>query len=196
MIDRPPGPGRRHLQCASAIVGIDILDRLADAFAQKDLGVAVAQFPGLVGPRAGSAGHGGSPERAVGQHHIDFDGGVAAAVKNLPTLDIHNRAHERSRGLTKGKATRRVERPVRTAGPGGGRSSCHTSECVRETDKSGTGSGPPQRPQGGDPTTGCRIVPDSPCDFQVTSPSHVAESLLRFPQLRLRAVFGYLEGGT
>ena len=42
---------------------------------------------------AGAAGDGGAAERAVGQRDVDFDGGIAAAIENLPAVDVNDFAH-------------------------------------------------------------------------------------------------------
>ena len=52
--------------------------------------VAVAKFPGLVDAGAGPAGHGRPAERAVGQFHVDLDGGIAAAIEDLSGADVDN----------------------------------------------------------------------------------------------------------
>jgi hypothetical protein len=43
-----------------------------------------------VGAGGSAGGNGGAAEAAVIQNHIDFDGGVAAAIVNLATLDVDN----------------------------------------------------------------------------------------------------------
>jgi len=91
------------VQCAHAdqLVGqpvIDVGDRLGDPFAKVLLFVAVPQFPGLVDPGAGPAGDRRTAERSVGQGDVDFDGGVASAIQNLPGVDVYDRrAHGSSR---------------------------------------------------------------------------------------------------
>ena len=66
---------------SSAMTVIDILDGLRNAFAQINALVPIAQFPGFVGPGAGSTGDGCRTDSAVHKAHIDFHGGVAAAVQ-------------------------------------------------------------------------------------------------------------------
>ena len=81
---------------ADELVGdrfVDVVDGLRDAFAEEQLLVAVAQLPGFVDAGAGAAGDGGAAERAVGQRDVDLDGRIAAAIENLPAVDIDDRAH-------------------------------------------------------------------------------------------------------
>ena len=49
---------------------------------------AVAQFPGFVFAGAGAARHGGAADRAAGELDIDFDGGIAAGIKDLAGADL------------------------------------------------------------------------------------------------------------
>ena len=79
---------------AAKLVGqlaVDVVDGLQDPLAEVLGLVAVAEFPGLVDAGAGPAGHGRAAERAVGQFHVDLDGGVAAAVEDLSGVDVYNR---------------------------------------------------------------------------------------------------------
>jgi hypothetical protein len=69
--------------------GVDVFDGLGDALAVVLL-AAIAQFDGFVGAGGSAGGNGGAAEAAVIQNHIDFDGGVAAAIVNLATLDVDN----------------------------------------------------------------------------------------------------------
>ena len=52
--------------------------------------VAVAKFPGLVDAGAGPAGDRRAAEGAIGQLDVDFDGGVSAAIEDLPGVDVNN----------------------------------------------------------------------------------------------------------
>ena len=72
---------------------VDVGDRLLHAFAEVKRFVAVAQLPGLVHAGAGAAGHGGRADRAVVQRDIDFDRRIAAAVENLPSVNVNDHAH-------------------------------------------------------------------------------------------------------
>ena len=71
------------------------IDRLLHALAQK-AATAVALLDGFM--RAGrSAGrHGGAALRAILQHHVHFDGWIAAAIENFAANDIGNSGHERT----------------------------------------------------------------------------------------------------
>ena len=75
---------------------VDVGDRLQDAFAKEDLLVAVAELPGLVDAGARTARHGGRADRAVVERDVDLDGGIAAAIKNLASVDVNNHAHGNS----------------------------------------------------------------------------------------------------
>ena len=57
---------------------VDVLDRLEHAFAQEAVGVAVAQFDGLVLARGCAAGNNGTPHRAVDQEHFRLYRRIAA----------------------------------------------------------------------------------------------------------------------
>src|SRR5699024_9756768 len=54
---------------------------------------AVAQLHRLVLTGRGSAGHGGPPESAGGEHDVDLDGGVTARIEDLAALDVDDLAH-------------------------------------------------------------------------------------------------------
>src|SRR5262249_29228339 len=69
---------------------VHVFNGFQDPFAEKDLGVAIAEFPSLVNPGARSAGNSGPAERAVDERHIDLDGRIAAGIENLPTVDVDN----------------------------------------------------------------------------------------------------------
>ena len=62
---------------------VDGVDRLAHALAAVALLVAVAQLHRFVRAGGGAGGHRGAAERAVLQHHVDFDGRIAAAVEDF-----------------------------------------------------------------------------------------------------------------
>jgi hypothetical protein len=67
---------------------VDVADRGEHALTAVDFLVFVAEFPSFVLAGAGSARHGGAAERTVGQRHVAFDGRVAAAIKNLASMNI------------------------------------------------------------------------------------------------------------
>ena len=78
---------------AAQLVGqlvVDVVDGLQHPLAEVFRLVAVAKLPGLVDAGAGPAGHGRAAERAVGQFHVDLDGGVSAAVEDLSGTDVYN----------------------------------------------------------------------------------------------------------
>ena len=81
---------------ADQLVGdlfVDVGDGLLHALAQVVRLVAVAQLPGFVHAGAGAAGHGGRADRVVVERDIDFDGRIAAAIENLPGVNINDHAH-------------------------------------------------------------------------------------------------------
>ena len=74
--------GRQHF--------IDVAHGQEYAFAQVPLLVPVAQFDGLMRPSAGAARHRGPAEAAVAQRDFHFERGIAAAVQNLPRVNVFN----------------------------------------------------------------------------------------------------------
>ena len=72
-------------------LGVDVVDGLENPLAEILRLVAVAELQGLVDAGAGPAGDGGAAERAVGQFHVDLDGGIAAAIENLSGANVYNR---------------------------------------------------------------------------------------------------------
>jgi hypothetical protein len=64
-------------------LGADVLDRLADAFSQIGLRIAVAQLDRLVLARRGARRNGCAADQARLDLDVDLDGGVAARVENL-----------------------------------------------------------------------------------------------------------------
>ena len=72
-------------------LGVDVVHGLQNPAAEVFRLVAVSKFQRLVDSGAGPAGHRGPSEGAVGQVHVDFDGGIAAAVEDLPGTDVYNR---------------------------------------------------------------------------------------------------------
>ena len=72
---------------------VDVLDGLQDALAQVAALVAVAQLARLKGASRSARRHHRAAEAAVLEHDLDLDGGIAAAVENLTTVDVQNIAH-------------------------------------------------------------------------------------------------------
>ena len=72
---------------------VDGLDRLLHALAEIALLVAVAQFDRLMRAGGGARGHRRAADRAVFQHHIDFDGGIAPAIENFAANDVDDGGH-------------------------------------------------------------------------------------------------------
>ncbi len=70
---------------------VGVGDRPRDAAPAIAVRVAVAQFDGLVGAGAGSAGDDRPPARAAGEEDDGLDGGVAAGVEQLKRLDVRDR---------------------------------------------------------------------------------------------------------
>ena len=75
-------------------LAIDGLDRLPHALAEIARLVAVAQLNRLMRAGGGARRHRRAAHRAVFQHHIDLDGGIAAAVKNFAADDVDDGGHE------------------------------------------------------------------------------------------------------
>ncbi len=78
---------------ASKISPLTASTALQHALAEITLLVAVAQFDRLMGAGGGARGHRGAADRAIFQHHIDFDGGVAAAVEDFAADDVDDGGH-------------------------------------------------------------------------------------------------------
>ncbi len=76
------------------------------ALAQIFGGVPVALFGRFIGTGRSTRWHRRATEAAVLQHDIDFDSGIAPAVKNLPSVDIENSGHGRSLKYCIGPALR------------------------------------------------------------------------------------------
>ena len=76
----------------SALV-VDMLDGLRNALAQVAALVAIAQLAGLKGAGRSTRRHHCTAKAAVLEHDLDLDGGIAAAVEHLATVDIQNIAH-------------------------------------------------------------------------------------------------------
>ncbi len=72
---------------------VDMLDGLRNALAQVATLVAVAQLTCLKGAGRSARRHHRATEATVLEHDLDLDGGVAAAVEHLATVDIQNIAH-------------------------------------------------------------------------------------------------------
>ena len=76
----------------SALV-VDVLDGLRNALAQVAALVAIAQLAGLKGAGRSTRRHHCAAKAAVLEHDLDLDGGIAAAVEHLATVDVQNIAH-------------------------------------------------------------------------------------------------------
>ena len=76
----------------SALV-IDVLDGPRDALAQIAALVAITQLAGLKGAGRSTRRHHCAAKAAVLEHDLDLDGGIAAAVEHLATVDVQNIAH-------------------------------------------------------------------------------------------------------
>ena len=84
----------RHLAERLEDLAVDGFDRLAHALAEIASLVAVAQFDRLMRAGGGARRHRGAADRAVFQHHVDFDGGIAAAVENFAADDVDDGCHD------------------------------------------------------------------------------------------------------
>ncbi len=97
--------GGDHGLVAAALVGgvhahqelgqlvVDVVDGLGDALAHVAVLVAVAQLNGLELAGGGAGGDNGAAKGAVLQKDLDLDGGVAAGVKDLATVNVGNDCH-------------------------------------------------------------------------------------------------------
>ena len=72
---------------------VDVLDGLRNALAQVATLVAVAQFTCLKGAGRSARRHHRATEAAILEHDLHLDGGVAAAVEHLTTVDVQNVTH-------------------------------------------------------------------------------------------------------
>ena len=72
---------------------VDMLDGLRNALAQVATLVAIAQLTCLKGAGRSARRHHRATEAAILEHDLDLDGGVAAAVKHLTTVDVQNVTH-------------------------------------------------------------------------------------------------------
>ena len=81
---------------------VDVLDGLRDTLAQIAALVAVAQLAGFESAGRSARRHHRATETAVLEHDLDLDGGVAAAVEHLATVNIQNIAHVVSLSLGNG----------------------------------------------------------------------------------------------
>ena len=98
-------------------LGVDVFDGLGDALAELTFLVVVAQFDGFMLAGAGAAGDRGPAEGAVFEHHVHFDGGIAAGIENLPGLDefdaeAHYQPPETQMPATARQERRRPRNPV------------------------------------------------------------------------------------
>ncbi len=75
-----------------ADLAVDGFDRFLDALAAVTL-TAVSELMRFMRAGRGAGGHPGAAMMSVLQHHIDLDGGVAAAVQNLPAEDGGDGGH-------------------------------------------------------------------------------------------------------
>ena len=85
----------------SALV-VDVLDGPKDALAQIAALVAITQLAGLKGAGRSTRRHHCAAKAAVLEHDLDLDGGIAAAVEHLATVDVQNIAHVVSLSLGNG----------------------------------------------------------------------------------------------
>ena len=74
-------------------LAVDGLYRLLHALAEIAFLVAVPQLHRFMRAGGSAGGNRGAADRAVFQHHIDFDGGVAAAVEDFAADDVDNGGH-------------------------------------------------------------------------------------------------------
>jgi hypothetical protein len=92
---------------------VDVAHGAEHAFPAVDGLVPVAELEGLVDPRGRPAGHRGPVEPAIAGDEINLDGGVPAAVHNLPRAD---RPHRLRPSCRSGHRRRRGERCANSEG--------------------------------------------------------------------------------
>ena len=83
----------RHVAERLEDLAVDGLDRLLHALAEIARLVAVAQFDRLMRAGGSARRHRRAAQRAVLQHHIDLDGGIAAAIENFAADDVDDGGH-------------------------------------------------------------------------------------------------------
>ena len=83
----------RHVAERLEDFAVDGLDRLQHALAEIARLVAVAQLDRLMRAGGGARRHRRAAHRAVLQHHVDLDGGIAAAVENFAADDVDDGGH-------------------------------------------------------------------------------------------------------
>ena len=81
---------------------VDVLDGLRNALAQVAALVAVAQLASFESAGRSTRRHHRAAKAAVLEHDLDLDGGIAAAVEHLATVDVQNIAHVVSLSLGNG----------------------------------------------------------------------------------------------
>ena len=81
---------------------VDMLDGLRNTLAQIATLVAVAQLTCLKGAGRSTRRYHCAAKAAVLEHDLDLDGGIAAAVEHLATVDVQNIAHVVSLSLGNG----------------------------------------------------------------------------------------------
>ena len=88
---RPTWSAASRPTATLASTPLTLATALVTPFAEIPLLVAVAQLDGLVDAGAGPRGDGRPAEGAVGEDHVDLDGRVAAAVKDLAPANLGDR---------------------------------------------------------------------------------------------------------
>ena len=89
---------------------VNVLDGLRNALAQVAALVAIAQLACLKGAGRSARRHHRATEAAVLEHDLDLDGGVAAAVEHLATVNVQNVTHAVS--LSLGNVVDASDRPT------------------------------------------------------------------------------------
>jgi hypothetical protein len=85
--------GRVHAAEGVEDFALDVVDGVQHALATEAQLVAVAQLHRLVGAGAGPRGDDGAAARAIIQHDLGLDGGIAAAVEHLAGDDVGDGGH-------------------------------------------------------------------------------------------------------
>ena len=88
LVDASPGRRRRGRESASKISPFTASTAFSTPLPPIALLVAVAQLDRLVRAGGGAGRHGGAADGAALQRDIDLDGRIAAAVQDLPRVDV------------------------------------------------------------------------------------------------------------
>lgn len=84
---------RVHADYRLGALLVHMVDGLDHALAQIAILIAVTQLNSLERASRSAGGNHRAAERAVVERHLDLDGGIAARIKHLATIDVQNLTH-------------------------------------------------------------------------------------------------------